>query len=139
VTHETESRHPDHTRAHELIRDACFLANVGGYEAEGERHKIEELVFFVGHELRGESKPDWIVDTTATHEQKVKSLRAYATQFYNPDSKGGPPTLLSSPEFWEHLDRRSRAWGYLIGATHGEAFNFQRAPHAGHGLVRLLS
>lgn len=140
ITHDRESRHPDHNAAHELVRDACFLANVGGYDARGERHKIDSLIYFVGHETRDTEPPDWIVDITPHYETKLAALRAYGTQFFNPNSPPtGPQTYLSSPVFWDVQENFSRRWGLSIGSGHGEPFRFRETAHAGHAFVKMLS
>ncbi len=140
MTHMNETRHPDHIRAHELVRDCCFLSNVGGYAASGTRHKISELIFFLAHEMRGTFNPDWIVDITTVHETKLNAIRAYRTQFYIPDeNSGGPQTRLSSPEFWEYLENRSRRWGHMIDAKHAEPFQFQGPLHVDHAFVKMLT
>lgn len=140
ITHDRESRHPDHHAAHELVRDACFLANVGGYEAKGERHKIESLAYFVGHETRDTEPPDWIVDVTPHHETKIAALRAYGTQFFQPGAElSGPQTYLSSPVFWDVQENFSRRWGLAVGGRHGEPFRFRDVAHAGHAFVAMVT
>lgn len=137
ATHYDRNRHPDHARANELVRDCCFLANVGGYEAEGERHNVDEIVYFLGyHKVNAE--PDWVVDVSEVYEQKVEGLKAYASQFYSAEAKG-PKTYLSSPEFWEMIEMNAKRWGHLIHAKYGEAFMFESLAHLNHGFVRLLS
>lgn len=163
VTHRGFDRHPDHGRAHELVRDACFMANVGGFDAPGARHRIEELVYFIGHEAPRMPDPDWIVDVTETYETKLEAVRAYSTQFHVGESDGGArddksrdadseadcdargasgtdagETYISSEAFWKFTEANSRRWGHLIGADHGEAFVFARPAHAAHSFVRLF-
>lgn len=139
MTHYTEERHPDHRFARELVADSCFLANVAGYPAGGERHKIEELVFFVGHEGRTPVKPDWIVDTTRSHETKIAALRAFATQFHTgADDPKLPATHISSRDFWEMMEAQARLWGHAIGAQYGEAIMFARPAHSEHSFIRLF-
>ncbi len=140
MTHYHETRHPDHHRAHELVRDACFLANVGGFDPATLRHKVSEVVYYLGHEGRTPVAADWIVDVSETYETKIRALRAYETQFHAPGkTDSGPQTYLSSPEFWESQENWSRRWGHLIGARHGEPFIFQHPPHANHALVKMLA
>ncbi|MCH8332961.1 hypothetical protein IIC65_03430, partial [Candidatus Sumerlaeota bacterium] len=106
----------------------------------GERHEVRELVYFLGHESSSQEAPDWIVDVTATFEIKLQALRAYETQFYSPGSRQSePPTEISSPEFWESIERRSRRWGRSIGVAHAEPFSFQRPAHLDHHFVQLIS
>jgi LmbE family N-acetylglucosaminyl deacetylase len=140
ITHDLESRHPDHRAAHELVRDACFFANVGGFDAPGARHKISALVFFLGHEGAHPQPPDWIVDISAAVSAKTRALRAYGSQFYSPRrSHRGPQTYLSSPGFWHDQENRSRHWGHLIGVEHGEPFALAQPAHADHPFVRLIA
>lgn len=147
ATHDAgDRRHPDHRAAHELVRDAVFLANVGGYPAAGERHKAEELVFFLGHEGKEPPRPDWIVDATETTEAKLAALRCYGTQFHLPGDGAagadspppeGPATFLTSTEFRDLQENRARRWGLAIGTRHGEAFQFLSHAHPGHAFVRM--
>lgn len=140
MTHNNESRHPDHAAAHDLVRDACFFANVGGYDAAGERHAVEALVFFLGHDGHSPGEPDWICDIGATREIKIEAMKAYATQFRSQETeRGGPQTLLTAADFWEKQERTWRRWGARIGAEFGEPFLFASTPHADHPFVRMLT
>jgi len=134
--HPAVDRHPDHGRAHTLIREACFFANVGGFPAEGPRHEVAAWGCFCPHEAAFETRPDWIVDVTATFETKRAALEAYATQFNTPPGSG-PTTYIGSPQFWEAIERSARRWGHLIGARYGEPFTLERPPHAEHPFVAL--
>lgn len=139
LTHSAEERHPDHGRAHRLVRDACFLANVGGFEAEGERHQVAELAYFFGHEAGAMPRPDWIVDITETYEARLRAVQAYSTQFHAPDDRTeGPSTYISSSDFAEVTEARARHWGHVIGARYGEPFTLHRPAHAGHAFVSML-
>ncbi len=137
LTHWLEDRHPDHRHAYELVREAVFFTNVGGYPAAGERWRIEALACFIGNPPRPPARVDWIVDTSAGWDRKLAALEAYASQFRA--SPGDPrATYIASPEYWEQLGRRDRAWGHMIGASHGEPFVTETPVHAGHPLARLL-
>lgn len=140
MTHYLEDRHPDHPAARELVRSSCFLANVGGYAAEGERHKIAALVYFYGHERRSVAPPDWIVDISETHQLRIDALHAYGTQFGNSDADDpAKQTYISSKPFWDMLETTAKRYGHFIGAEYGEAFAFQDTPHANHPFVRMLN
>ena len=52
---------------------------------------------------------------------KIKSLEAYSSQFYNPESKE-PETLISSEMFWDYLRARARTAGFKIRKEFGEGF-----------------
>ncbi|MCL5271276.1 MAG: bacillithiol biosynthesis deacetylase BshB1 [bacterium] len=139
LTHAGEDRHPDHRHAHALVRDAAFLAGVGGYPAAGARWRVEALAFFPGNEFQGDIRADWVIDVGAAFEAKLAALRAYATQFLsNGDGDPALHTYIASPEFWDHLQQRAALWGHRIGAAQGEPFLLDRPAHARHPLVELL-
>lgn len=139
IGHAEEDRHPDHSAAHDLIRFASFLANVGGYDAPGERHEVAATVYFLGHERRCMPPADWIVDISEVYEKKQRALKAYATQFNAPEADEAPATYISSGAFWTRIDVTARRLGALIGADFGEAFQFRDAPHLDHPFVRLFA
>jgi bacillithiol biosynthesis deacetylase BshB1 len=138
LTHHSEDRHPDHPRACELVRDAAFFANVGNFPAQGERWKVEALAYFPGNMYQPDPPADWVVDVSSAIETKYKALKAYASQVLA-DPADPNTTYISSREYWDHLDRRGRLWGHLIGASHGEPFILDRPAHARHPLVTLLT
>ncbi|RZL45553.1 MAG: bacillithiol biosynthesis deacetylase BshB1, partial [Pedobacter sp.] len=70
-------------------------------------------------------KPDIIVDITEYMDKKLESIKAFKTQFYNPDVDG-LQTYISSPEFFETVVGRSREFGKSIGATFGEGFTSRK-------------
>lgn len=140
MTHNTETRHPDHRAAHDLVRDACFFANVGGYDAGGERHQVRALVYFLGHDGHSPGEPDWICDIGETREAKIAAMKAYSSQFRSPETEaGGPQTFLTSGDFWENQERTWRRWGARIGAEYGEPFLFASTPHADHPFVAMMT
>ncbi len=65
--------------------------------------------------------PTFIVDISDSFEQKMKAIKAFKTQFFNPDSKE-PETFISRPEFLDYLISRSQFYGFQIGKRHGEPF-----------------
>ena len=66
-------------------------------------------------------EPDFIVDVSDVWEQRQEAVKAYKTQFHNPES-GEPQTYISSPEFMEALTARARLLGKRIGVKYGEGF-----------------
>jgi LmbE family N-acetylglucosaminyl deacetylase len=70
-------------------------------------------------------KPDVIVDITPYMDLKIASVRAYKTQFFNPDHEE-QETYISSPEFLESVYGRAREFGKSIGATFGEGFTSRK-------------
>lgn len=121
-------RHPDHEAVHRLARAAAFLAGLSKIETvrDGvtqEPHRPTRMFCFQQqYELPRE--PDLYVDVTDTHEAKMESIYAYASQFHLPHlyASDEPTTYISRPEFLEELVVRSRHHGRLIGVQYAEAF-----------------
>ncbi len=118
-----EDRHPDHGRSSALVEDAAFLSglvkiktNSGGKNQEPFRPK------YVFKYLQDRFlQPDFVYDITESFEQKIESVKAYKTQFYNPDAKG-PQTYISTPAFLESIIYRAQMLGKMIGVKYGEGF-----------------
>jgi bacillithiol biosynthesis deacetylase BshB1 len=118
-------RHPDHGRAHALVRDACFYAGLVKRSPErGAPHRPAAVFCYLQHDL---AMPTFIVDVTAAWERKMAALDAYASQLWRgrdgkPSGSAAPGTFVSSPEFRLSIEARARHLGVGIGATYGEGF-----------------
>jgi bacillithiol biosynthesis deacetylase BshB1 len=122
VPHSVE-RHPDHVHSHELCKEAWFYA---GLEKIKTKHKGVDQHAFRPHHLFEfmqwqEFYPSFVVDISDTFDIKMKAIRSYASQFYNPNSTERE-TKLSSPEFLERIETQSRYYGMRIGVKYGEPF-----------------
>lgn len=131
-------RHPDHTRAHQLVEAACFYAGLRN-RGEGEPFRPAAMFAYMQHDLFA---PSFIVDVTASWETKLASLRAYRSQLHQPEERdeekdGAPMTKVASPEFRLAVEGRARHFGLLIGAALGEPF-WSRGPLAAGDLLSLL-
>jgi bacillithiol biosynthesis deacetylase BshB1 len=116
-------RHPDHGKGANLAKDACFLSglvkietSVDGIDQAPWRpkavyHYIQD--YFI--------EPDFVVDISEYLDQKIDSIKAYKTQFFDPESKE-PSTPISGEEFFTFLKGRWMSYGRLIGAEYGEGF-----------------
>jgi N-acetylglucosamine malate deacetylase 1 len=120
-------RHPDHGKGSQLASDACFLAGLAKIETFwGGIPQLPWRPKAVYHYLQDRYiQPDLVVDITPFWEQKMQAIRAYASQFYNPDSSE-PATTLSTPEYVLFLEARARDLGRAIGVTFGEGFTRER-------------
>ena len=114
------ARHPDHARASELVRDACFLAGLAKIETGQERCMPVSVLYYFEHVF--EEMPDIVVDITETFDVKMRAVRAYSSQFYQP-GQDGPQTYLSRKEYLEEVEARARFFGTLINGKYGEAFS----------------
>ena len=119
-----EDRHPDHGRSARLVSDAAFLSGLIKIETtEGSIIQDAWRPKYVLHYIQDRYlKPDFVVDVTNAFEQKLESVKAYKTQFFDPEAPGGPQTYISSPEFLESVVSRAAMFGKMIGVKYAEGF-----------------
>lgn len=120
-------RHPDHGRASALISRACFLAGLSKIETTfnnvpQEAHRPKSTYFYIQDYNIG---PDFIVDISEYYSQKIESVLAFKSQFFDPNSSE-PNTPISSKEFLDFLEGRALEYGRLIGVKYGEGFKIDR-------------
>jgi bacillithiol biosynthesis deacetylase BshB1 len=128
ITNAYHDRHPDHGRASELVETATFLSGLRKIETtlNGEVQKEWRpnlLLHFIQDEY---IKPNIIVDITAQWDKKLQSIRAYGSQFYNPEWQEENQTYISSPDFYPIIEARAREMGKVIGVRYGEGFLSKR-------------
>ncbi len=118
-----EDRHPDHGRSAQLVIDAAFLSGLVKIETEVDGVKQEHYrpKYVLQYLQDRYLDPDVVYDISDVFEQKLESVRAYATQFHNPDIEG-PETYISTPGFMEAVIYRAKMLGKLIGVEYGEGF-----------------
>jgi N-acetylglucosamine malate deacetylase 1 len=118
-------RHPDHIEASKLVKRAMFFSGLPRIETESDGEKQnafrpKKLFYFI---QTYEFEPTFIVDVSETFDIKMKSVRAYKTQFHVEGNKNsGPSTFISNPEFVKYLEARSKSFGFKIGKEYGEPF-----------------
>ena len=71
--------------------------------------------------------PDIIVDVSAHWDTKMKAVKAFKSQFFDPESKE-PQTYISNPRFIEMIEARGKELGHAIGVNYGEGFITQKTP-----------
>lgn len=120
-------RHPDHGRAFQLSSDACFMAGLNKLETtlNGKLQEAWRPKVVYSYIQSRFIEPDIIVDVTEFWETKMKAVRAFKTQFHDPESKD-PETFLSSPGFMKLIEGRAAEFGQAIGVEYGEGLNVQR-------------
>ena len=122
-----EDRHIDHGKGSQLVSDACFLSGLmkittqlDGQTQQAWRPKV------VYHYIQWNNiTPDFVVDISGFQDKKTKAILAYGSQFYDPNSKE-PESPISSKNFLESLQYRSRDLGRLVGVEHAEGFTVER-------------
>jgi bacillithiol biosynthesis deacetylase BshB1 len=110
-------RHPDHGAAHHLLVSANYMAGLGRIESEREPYRAPRMYFYPAY--AGAGLPALIADVSDTFETKLEAIRAYRSQFFNPEYEGRP-TYISTPEFWESIRAKAAYWGARIDVRYGE-------------------
>lgn len=122
-----EDRHPDHGRAAKLVAEACFYAGLRKIESSYEgAMQVAYRPKVVYHYIQDEyMKPDFVVDVTDFVDRKIEAIKAYKTQFYDPNSTE-PQTPISGAEFFDFIKARMMQYGRPIGAKYAEGFTVNR-------------
>jgi bacillithiol biosynthesis deacetylase BshB1 len=112
-------RHPDHRIASELGRDACFLAGLARYDAAGDPHRPDKVLYTLAY--REEPvKPTFVVDISAEFETKLQAIRCFASQFEGVKQAGElHPT---GQPLYDLVRTQNAHYGSLIRAAYGEPF-----------------
>jgi bacillithiol biosynthesis deacetylase BshB1 len=133
ITNAIDDRHPDHGRGARLVAESCFYSGLRMIESVDELGAKQEAwrpkqVF---HAIQDRYiKPDFIVDITPFHDQKIEAIRAFKSQFHIPEyveNSSEPLSYISTPEFLDFIVARAREMGHAIGVTFGEGFTSTRA------------
>jgi len=133
-----EDRHPDHGRAAKLVADACFLAGLRKIETSYDGvYQVAHRPKAVYHYIQDHYiKPDFIVDVTAYVNRKLEAIKAFKTQFYDPNSIE-PVTPISGEDFFDFVKSRMIQNGRIIGVKYAEGFTSSREIGV-HNLFDLL-
>lgn len=118
-----EDRHPDHGKGSKLAIDSCFYAGLQKIETiwDGQSQtawRPKQVFHYIQDKFL---VPDFVVDITPFWERKTQALKAFGSQFFQPDSSG-PQTHISTETFWHFMEARARETGHYIGTTYGEGF-----------------
>lgn len=119
-----EDRHPDHGRAAQLTTEACFYSGLRMIETtdnEGEEQEAWRPKSVYHYIQDRYIEPDFVIDISDFWEVKEQAIRAFKSQFYDPNSDE-PESYLTSPEFLDFLKARSEVMGHKIGVKYGEGF-----------------
>lgn len=122
-----EDRHPDHGKGAQLAIDASFLSGLRKIDTQRDGHQQTEWrpkqVF---HYIQDRYlEPDFVIDITEHWETKEAAIRAFRSQFFDPNSNE-PASYISNPDFLDFIEARAREMGHKIGVTFGEGFQTQK-------------
>lgn len=122
-----DDRHIDHPKGSKLVSDACFLSGLRKIETilnnESQKEWRPKQVY---HYIQWKNiEPDFVVDVTGFVETKLNAVKAYGSQFYDPNSKE-PTSPISSKNFLDSVVYRAQDLGRLVGVEYAEGFNSER-------------
>lgn len=141
-----ECRHPDHADATNLCISALFYSGLRKVElaANAEDASLEPWrPSHTLHYMQGLNfEPTLVVDVSPVWEDRIAAVRAYSSQFHNPEYTPGdeePETYISDPGFLTFVESRARLLGYRIGAEFGEGFLYHQGPFGVDDLFATLA
>lgn len=112
-------RHPDHINTSNLVRESVYYSGLNKIETEKLEPYRPSKIFFFRHAF--DLPISFIIDISDVFKTKMRSIKAYKSQFYNPKTKQ-PDTYISSQLFLKDVESRARFYGFKIGVEFGEPF-----------------
>lgn len=116
-------RHPDHIHVSQIVKEAMFssgLEKLKTFDKEVPQKAFRpKKVFYYMQTYSFE--PSFIVDVSNSFETKMKAVKSYSSQFFDPKSKE-PETFISRPEFLSYIESRGLFYGFQINKKYGEPF-----------------
>ena len=112
-------RHPDHRIASELCRDACYLAGLARYDASGEPHRPDKVLYAQAYR-EDPVKPTFVVDVSAEFDTKMKAIHCYSSQFDG--AKAAGELFPTGQDLYELIRVQNAHCGSLIRCKYGEPF-----------------
>ena len=116
-----EDRHPDHGKGAALAIDACFLSGLRKIETGLPAWRPKHVYHYIQDRYL---EPDFVIDISAHWEKKEAAIRAFKSQFFDPNSTE-PASYISSPDFLHFIEARAKEMGHKIGVKYGEGFQSQ--------------
>lgn len=138
IANSPDDRHPDHERAAELVKQANFYSGLvkietslnGKKQDPWRANSLFHYIQFKSHD------PDIIVDIRGYADRKKAALKAYKSQFFDPDSDE-PQTLIAQKGFIDMVQARNAHYGGMAAIFDGEGFLSERKP-AVNDLMKLV-
>lgn len=127
ICNSVKDRHIDHGKGSDLVSNACFLSGLRRIQTSHKEREQEawrpKLVY---HYIQWENiEPDFVVDVSGFMELKIKAVKAYGSQFFDPKSDE-PVSPIATENFLDSITYRARDLGRLIGTDHAEGFTVER-------------
>ena len=125
----TDDRHIDHPKGAKLVVDSCFLSGLKKIvtkhdDVDQEPWRPNNIFHYIQWK---NLKPDFVVDISDHFQTKINAVKAYKSQFYNPDETVHN-TPISSKNFLDSIEYRARDLGRLTNVDYAEGFISARLP-----------
>ncbi len=116
-------RHPDHIDVSNLIKRAVFSSGLEKFKTllSGKSqiaYRPKKIFYYMQTYI---FDPSFIVDISDHFQTKMKSCKAFQSQFHNPSLKKDD-TFISKPEFLDYVEARAKFYGFQIRKKYGEPF-----------------
>lgn len=114
-----DDRHPDHIACSKLVQEAVFNAKLRRYEPDAPAHTVEQCYFYFINDI---AESDLLVDISDCHEQKMKALSAYQSQF---EVAGAGNDYVNTPlnqGYLERVEAKDRMLGQKRMVPYAEGF-----------------
>jgi bacillithiol biosynthesis deacetylase BshB1 len=112
-------RHPDHINTSNLVRESAYYSGLNKIETDMLEPYRPSKIFYFRHAY--DLPVSFIIDISDVFKIKMRSIKVYKSQFYNPKTKQ-PDTYISSQLFLKDVESRARFYGFKIGVEFGEPF-----------------
>ena len=124
ITNAVSDRHPDHGKGSSITVDACFLAGLEKIVTGQQVWRPKAIYHYIQF---NNLTPDVVVDITAEMDEKLKAVKAYSTQFFNPESEESA-TIISSQGFLDSVSFRAKDLGRQANCEYAEGFLVHQMP-----------
>ena len=124
ITNAVSDRHPDHGRGSEITVDACFLSGLEKIETSQKVWRPRAIYHYIQF---NNLTPDVVVDISEEMGEKLNAVKAYSTQFFNPESNESE-TIISSMGFLDSINYRAKDLGRQANCEYAEGFLAHQIP-----------
>ena len=108
-------RHPDHSAASAMLRDAVFNCKLRRYKAAGDPWQPDWVCFYF---INDSVPASFVVDVSSYYDVKRRALACYGSQFTRATEYA--ETRLNSPGFTRLIESRDAQFGALAGVAFAE-------------------
>ena len=124
-----DDRHIDHPKGAKLVVDSCFLSGLKKIKTNNEGTdqnpwRPENIYHYIQWK---NLNPDFVVDISKYFDTKIKSVKAFKSQFYN-GNESVHDTPISTKNFLDSIEYRAKDLGRLTGVEYAEGFIASRLP-----------